>query len=247
MKKIFLIIVIFSIFIEANAQIDTSAKFRDELFNSRRVSFGIKAGLSYSNIYGKDIDYIFASSRTTLFPSFHLGIIVNSMMGKHFWLKHELLLIEKGAGVTLTDSINGNYSSKLRMMSINLFPISPTFHYKGLQIYAGPYLSALMNAQIIRKDQNGNEFTDHSIYGSGSSFEDKFKYLQKFDFGLNAGIEYQFPFGLLIGVKYMQGFVDVFQYANSYTFNANTSRTNIKIYNQSLLLSVGYSLGKKIK
>jgi len=45
----------------------------------------------------------------------------------------------------------------------------------------------------------------------------------------------------------MQGFVDVFQYANSYTFNANTSRTNIKIYNQSLLLSVGYSLGKKIK
>jgi hypothetical protein len=248
MKKIIFIFIILFVLIKANAQIntDTTAKFRNELFNKGRVSFGIKAGFTSSTLYGSEISYIFADSKTEYLPGFHVGIMVNSMAGKYFWMKHELLLVKKGAGVTLTDSINGNYSSKLQMLSLNLFPISPTFHYKGFQVYAGPYLGALINAQIKRKDANGNDYNDRSIFGSGLQFEDKYprsKYLQKIDFGINAGIEYQFPFGLFIGAKYMQGFVEVFQYANALTFQDNKDK--IKIYNRSLMLSVGYSFRAK--
>lgn len=226
-----------------SAQTDTSAKARNELFNKGNVSFGLKVGYTQSNIYGNDISYMFADSKTTNLSSFHAGIIINSMMGKYFWLKHELLVVQKGAGVTLTDSINGNFTSSLKMLSLNLFPISPCFHFKGFQLYAGPYISALMNAQITRKDKNGKDYQDHSVFGDGSQFENKSKYLQKMDFGINAGIEYQFPFGLFVGAKYTQGFSDIFQYANTYTFN--DPKKEIKIYNRSFLLSIGYSFIKR--
>jgi hypothetical protein len=224
----------------AHTSIDTTIKFRNELFGKGNLSFGLKAGFTQSNIFGSEIQYIFAERKTNTIQSFHAGMVVNSMIGKFFWLKHELLLIQKGAGVTMHDSINGNYSSSLKMLSLNLFPFSPAFHYKGFQLYAGPYISNLINASIIRKDSLGKSFNDKSIYGGGGQFEDKKKYLQKFDFGINAGIEYQFPFGLLIGAKYTHGFTDIFQYANSYTFH-DPKTSNIKIYNRALLFSVGYS------
>ncbi|HSZ72995.1 MAG TPA: porin family protein [Cytophagaceae bacterium] len=223
--------------------VDTTAKFRNELFSTGRVSFGLKAGFTLANIGGSDVGNTFADSKTDYLPSFHAGIMVNSMMGKYFWLKHELLIIQKGAGVTLQDSTNGKYSSTLKMLSLDLFPFSPTFHVKGFQLYAGPYASVLIDAQIKRKDNNGQYYEDHSIFGDGSQFENKSKYLQKFDFGINAGIEYQFPFGVALGIKYTHGFVDIFQYANSYTLNDGDKR--IKIYNRSLLFSIAYSFGQK--
>jgi hypothetical protein len=243
MRNILYILLFVCISITVRSQTDTSAKARNELFRKGNVSFGLKVGYTQSNIYGSDINYIFANNNTSNLASFHVGITINSMVGKYFWLKHELLIVQKGAGVTLTDSINGNYSSALKMLSLNLFPISPCFHFKGLQLYAGPYISALLDAQITRKDKSGKEYQDHSVFGDGSQFENKSKYLQKMDFGLNAGIEYQFPFGLLIGAKYTQGFSNTFQYANTYTFN--DPKKEIKIYNKAFLVSIGYSFVKR--
>ena len=242
MRNLIYILLLFCLSISVKAQIDTSAKTRNELFRKGRVSFGLKVGYTQANIYGSDINYIFADSKTNYIQSYHAGITVNSMVAKYFWFKHELLVIQKGAGITLNDSINGNYHSTLKMLSLNLFPISPCFHFKGFQLYAGPYISTLLNANILRKDSNGKEYQDHSIYGDASQFESKFKFLQKFDFGLNVGVEYQFPFGLFIGAKYTYGFTDIFQYANSYTFQ--DPKRDIKIYNKSFLLSIGLSFVK---
>jgi hypothetical protein len=254
MKNIVIILVFVGLSLAANAQsnkeallkknaIDTTAKFRNELFRKGRVSFGVKVGFTYANIAGSDVGNTFASSNTDYLPAFHAGIMVNSKIGKYFWLKHELLVVQKGAGVTLKDSTNGSYSSTLKMLSLDLFPFSPTFHYKGFQLYAGPYASILIDAQIKRKDNHGQYYQDHSIFGDGSQFEDKSKYLQKIDFGINAGIEYLFPFGVSLGIKYTHGFVDIFQYANSYTLNDGNKR--IKIFNRAFLFSIAYNFGKK--
>ena len=245
MKYLIYILLFFCTNVVTIAQTDTSLKARNETFRKGNVSFGLKVGYTQSNIYGSDINYIFSDSKTSNLSSFHIGIVINSMAGKYFWLKHELLAIEKGAGVILNDSINGNYNSSLKMLSLNLFPISPCFHFKGFQLYVGPYVSALLNAQITRKDGNGKDYQDHSIFGDGSQFENNTKYLQKMDFGLNAGIEYQFPFGLFIGAKYTQGYSNVFQYANSINFK--DPKKEIKIYNQSFLLSIGFSFVKHRK
>lgn len=90
---------------------------------------------------------------------------------------------------------------------------------------------------------NSYDFVD---IGEGGNDESKQKYLQKFDFGFNVGIEYQFSFGLLVGLKYTHGLTDIFQYANSYTFD-DPKTGNIKIFNRSFLFSLGYKLTGKGK
>jgi hypothetical protein len=230
------------------SEIDSAEAYQEKQFKIGKVTFGFKAGYTHSNLYGNELDYIFASSKTNWLPSFHAGFIVNTQWGKYFWLKHELLVNQRGAKVSLSDSAHGDYHSNLKMLYLDLHPVSPAFHIKGFQIYAGPYVSALTHACIQRKDENGKLFNDKSIFGDAgnSEGEGENKYLQKFDFGLNAGIEYQFPFGLLIGIKYNHGFTDIFQYANSYT-NGDTKVDNIKIYNKALMVSLGYSFVKNKK
>jgi hypothetical protein len=231
---------------QSKTESDTTAAYFNKLLKSGKVTFGLKGGFTYGNLYGSETDYIFADSKTTYLPSFHAGIVVNSQVGKYFWLKHELLVNQRGAGVILNDSINGKFNSQIKMLYLDLFPISPTFHIKGFQIFTGPYVSLLTNATIKRKDQNGNEYSDRSIFGDPKNFEEENKYLQKFDFGIHAGLEYQFPFGLFIGAKYMHGFTDIFQYANSYTLD-DPKTDRIKIYNHALMFSIGYAGNKVIK
>jgi hypothetical protein len=227
----------------SNTVLDTTENFRNQLFESGRVTFGLKAGYTHGNFYGSEIDDIFADGTTQWISGFHVGILVNSEISDYFWLKHELIFSQRGAVVALFDSLNGNYSSKLKTYYVDLYPLNLTFHYKGFQLYGGPYISLLTYANIQRKNDNGVLFNDESIFGDASQFEDNSKYLQKFDFGMNFGIEYQFPFGLFIGAKYNHGFTDIFQYANSYTLN-DPKTTPIKIYNRAFLFSVGYSFCK---
>jgi hypothetical protein len=227
-----------------NDTVDNEKQFKKKYSSVGRITFGLKAGYNHNNIYGSELNYMFANNQTQWLSGFHVGAQVNTQCNKYFWLKHELLFSTRGASVTLTDSINGNYTSKLKTYYLDLFPASTTFHVKGFQLYAGPYVSLLTSATIQRKDEKGNPVNDKTIYGDGSNNESERKYLQKFDFGIHAGIEYQFPFGLLIGAKYMNGFIDIFQYANSYTFQ-DTKTDRIKIYNQSVMISLGYSFCPK--
>jgi hypothetical protein len=233
---------------KANTVIDTTENFRNQLFKSSSVTFGLKAGYTQGNFYGSEIDYIFAEGKTKWIAGFHAGMLVNSKVSKYFWLKHELIFSQRGAVVILFDNLNGNYSSKLKTYYLDLYPLNPTFHYKRFQLYGGPYISLLTHANIQRKNENGKLYSDKSIFGDAANSEadDENKYLQKFDFGMNFGIEYQFPSGLLIGAKYNHGFTDIFQYANSYTLD-DPKTTPINIYNRDFLFSVGYSFGKKVK
>ncbi len=246
MNKLLFILFFFSLALNAQAQIDTTQSFRHQLFSKGYVAFGIKAGYSIADIHGKDIDFIFANKQTKNLSAFHAGIFLDANIGRFFSLKHELIINQRGAGVVLNDSLSGNYDSKLAMLYLDLFPISPTFHYKNFQLYAGPYVSVLMNAYLQRKNTENRIYKDKSIFGEGGNDESEQKYLQKFDFGLNVGAEYQFPSGLLVGWRYNYGLTDIFQYANSFTFD--DSKTNsIKIFNQSFWFSIGYKLTGKGK
>ena len=210
------------------------------------LQFGIKAGWNYSNLYGKEIDYMFADGKTEYQSGFHAGIFVDTRMSKHFGLKHELLFSQKRIGVSLTDANDEMYQSKLTTSYLDLMPVSLTFQAGGLQLYAGPYVSALLNANVQRRDENGNIYKDKNIYGTPDNDETETRYLQKFDFGANLGIEYCFSSGLSLGARYMHGFTDIFQYANSYT-NGDTKTNNIKIYNRGWMLSIGYAFGNAKK
>ncbi len=210
-----------------------------------KVSLGAKVGYSHSKFYGTQMDYIFADGQAGWLAGFHVGLEVNSKLSRRFWLKHEILLVQRGAKVKLQDSLSGIYDSKLKTYYIDFYPASPTFHYKGLQVTFGPYVSALVAAVADRKNANGSYFKDHDyFFGTADNSEAKDRYLQKFDFGILAALSYEFKTGLSIGLAYTRGITDIFQYANSYTFT-DPKTDKIRIHNQALMLSLGYRLSGK--
>lgn len=205
-----------------------------------RLSVSIMAGLNYSGLYGKDLAYVFGTGPAGNKTGYHIGLVLDHNITAHFGLKHALLFNHIQAGLTLIDSINSPYNSVLKMSYLELQPANITYRFKGLQVYAGPYLSALLRAAIDRKDEQGRYFNDKSIYGTPGDNESKDKYLQKFDCGLHAGLAYRFDFGLSLSAGYSLGLADIIQYANSYTLGDNRN-DNIRLYNRGCRLSIGYT------
>lgn len=220
---------------------DTSSFAKNQLFVKDKVSLGVQAGLNYSSLYGKEIDYIFANKQTEFATGFHFGLVVDNQVGERWMLRHALIFNHKAAGVQLSDSIQGPYRTKLKMSYLEFQPANVVFQLKNFQLYAGPYISALLNAHVQRKDEDGRFFKDTDIYGSPGNDESESRYLQKYDFGFNAGLEYQLRSGFTIGARYAHGLTDLFQYANSYSLE-DSKNDKIKIYNKSLGLYVFFSV-----
>ncbi len=203
------------------------------------TSFAIKGGWLQSTLKGSDAKLLASDGIIEKKNNFFIGISVDNSLGKYFGLKHELFYQSYGAKFNrkIDDIV---IPATLEMHSLRLNPISPTFKLGGLQIYAGPYINMLMYSSITAIDEDGNTYKDHSIFGSADNDEEDQPYLQKMDYGLTAGIEYQFNFGLLVGAQYNRGFASLFDNSNAYGIEGNSGRKNLKIYNQNIGIYIGY-------
>lgn len=197
-------------------------------------TFGISAGINKSSLYGSNIDSLSTGGSAKSSNGATIGITLDNKISKYFGLKHEVFYSQKNITLQLNDSINGDFKSKLKRQYIELFPISPTFYYKGIQLYAGPYIAVLLNASIERKDADGNLYTDRSIFGTGQAPS---QYSQKMDAGFVAGLNYEFSNGFNFGARYIRGFVPLIE-------NANT-KPQWKIYNESFFVTLGYTFKNK--
>ncbi len=204
------------------------------------VTWGVKFGLTQAHLRGDDLGRLSSDGTSTSMPGLQFGVTLNSMISERFWLKHELMATQKAAGIALKDSVNGQYKTDLKWWCMDLFPISACWNYRGFRAYAGPYLSVLVDARIRRKDDAGQFENDHSIFGSGRNFQRQSNYMQKFDYGINVGLEYGFKNGLNISARYTRGFAEMFDWANSLTVGKSTDPTSISIYTDYLNISVGY-------
>jgi Outer membrane protein beta-barrel domain len=201
------------------------------------ATFGVKIGAVSPSLRGKDVDSISNAGPAKSLQGITFGVFANSRVGKHVWLKHEVMYSNRQMTVQLKDAHNPTYSANYGRHYIDIFPMSPTFHIKGFQLYAGPYFGILSQAWVNRKDSSGVAHKDYSVFGSGTQF---YKQHQKFDLGLVTGVEYEFGFGLNLGIKYVLGYVPVIEYANANTFN--DPHTVFRIYNSYLSATVGYTL-----
>jgi hypothetical protein len=199
---------------------------------------GFKVGVNQPQLWGNDVNSTF-NSPTSDMVNFIAGLSVNSKTGKYFWLKHDIQYSKKFITVQMNDIVNGNYASKFKRHYIEIYPVSPAFHFKGFQLFAGPYVGVLLNASIQRKDATGRLYDDSTIFGTPVQNSN---YAQKFDYGYVLGVEYEFPFGVNLGFRYTKGFVPVIEDAQS--------QQQLSIYNNFTSLTVGYSFtgyGKKGK
>lgn len=193
------------------------------------ITFGISGGINWTSLTGRDIDSLSNDGSQKSLIGQSIGITLDNKTSKYFGLKHELFYCQRIMSIKIDDGINPEFSSKFKRQYIDIFPVSPTLYYKGLQVYAGPYLGVLLNASIQRKDADGNLYTDKSIYGSGEASSN---YSQKMDAGFVAGLNYEFKNGINLGGRFIRGFVPIIE-------NANTKQ-QWKIYNESFFITIGY-------
>ena len=194
------------------------------------LTFGVSGGLNWTSLTGKNINNLSNEGYQKSSIGQTIGITLDNNISKYFGLKHELFYSRRFILIKIDDEINPEFTSKFKREYIDIFPASPSFYYKGFQVYAGPYLGMLLNASLQHKDVNGNTYTDKSIYGTG---EVTSNYSQKMDVGFVAGLNYELPNGLNFGARFIRGFVPLLE-------NANTKQ-QWKIYNESLFVTMGYT------
>ncbi len=203
------------------------------------TSFGIKAGWIQSDLYGKHLDQWAVDGKTDKQDSFFVGFSVSNSVGKHFALRHELFYQQYGAGFDRELEEDVVIEAQLKMKGLRINPISPTFKWGGLEIYAGPYINVLLESSITALDENGNKYKDYEIFGTGPEDTEDYKYLQKMDYGFVAGIDYVFKKRFSIGAYYSRGFAPIFDNANSYGLEGTPGIKTLKIYNESYGVSLG--------
>ena len=202
--------------------------------NTITKPFTIKAGYQQTDLHGNALESLSTDGYTKALNSFMVGVSYHSEISKYFSLMHELNFNIHGSEVQLSDDVNGTYDSSLKMNSLQLQPLNLTLRISGFQIYVGPYTSALLDASITRKDENGDRYKDKSIFGKPDEETEENKYLQKIDFGATAGLLFELNKTISLGVRYTHGLAPI--------FDNTTEQKSIKIYNKSWGVVVGYNL-----
>ncbi|MCC9074489.1 PorT family protein [Flavobacterium sp. F-65] len=197
-------------------------------------TFGISAGTNWSSLTGKDIESLSSDGAAKSAIGQTIGITLDNKTATYFGFKHELFYSRRSTTITIDDGVNPEFDSWFKRQYIDLFPVSPTLYYKGIEVYAGPYLGLLMNASVQRKDENGNTYTDKTIYGTAEATGN---YSQKMDAGFVAGLNYGLPNGINIGARYSRGFVPILE--------DSESKHQLKIYNESFFVTIGYKFNKR--
>ncbi|MDY0099156.1 MAG: porin family protein [Bacteroidales bacterium] len=183
-------------------------------------TYGVKAGLNFSNMLMKDDDHTY-SDDYEMKPGFHLGPVAEIPI-------NDLLSFETG----LIFSAKGfKYSEDSYDMKLNLFyldiPLTAKARYDAGfgNIYGliGPYLGIGLTGKSVYEDED--EPVD---WGSDSDDDD----LKRLDFGLTVGAGVEIN-SIVVGLSYGLGLANI----------SPDTDGGFKINNRVLGLSVGYWFG----
>lgn len=194
---------------------------------SQKSNFGLRVGASKAWFVGSDYDKAdSASSIGTLYKPTG-GFYINVHVNDYFWLKTEFNYVNRAFSTH-----NKKFDKMLKndFHYIDVYPVSPAFHFKGAQLFVGPAISVLITS--VRDTINATTGEIKRI--SDSELEG----YNRYDVGFVAGFEYEFNFGLNLGVRYTHGFTARYQ-------PAAPSNIRNEWFNRGLYFTLGYSFGKK--
>jgi len=232
MKKVILLFFFLSLPLWSWSQVEEPIK--------GKMSFGIKAGWNQSTIYGSDLDFLSPDEKVKEYDHFLIGLTTATQINEYFGLKHEIYFQNYGAKFKREKEEGQKYYATLKMTSLKIQPVLPTFTHKDFEFYAGPYINVLLNGSITAQDEYGNNYKDKKIFGSGDEDTEEYKYLQKMDYGWTIGLDYKIKERFSIGVFYSRGLAPIFDNANTYGVQNNKGMKDLKIYNKSFGASLGY-------
>jgi hypothetical protein len=188
------------------------------------ANLGFRAGISQSRFYGSDYKDTSAYYSSVIQPT--IGIFVNYYLSKNWWVKTEFNFMNRS--FDRKDELDNKFRENFYYIDIH--PVTPAYHYKGFQLFIGPAVSLLVTS---KKDSLNSVTNDIITYGDANLIEKN-----RYDLGFVAGMEYEFRERYNIGFRYTRGFTPIYQTA----VNASSST---KWFNESFLLTLGYSIGIK--
>lgn len=204
-----------------------------------KVGFSIKAGYLNSTLKGDDKSFLASDGKINSFNNFFAGVSVDNPIGKRFSLKHEFFYQNHGG--KFKRELSGDIlDAELSMHSLRLNPISLAYRIGDLHVFVGPYINMLLSSSITAIDEQGNVFKDHDIFGTETDVQENGSFLQNMDYGFVIGAEYQLDFGGIIGVQYSRGLASIFDNSHAYENFGPDGPDDLKIYNQTLGVYLGY-------
>lgn len=188
-----------------------------------QISFSPEIGLNLSKYVGED-----ANSNDKVIPGFKVGANVNIPVATNFYVAPGLFYSTKGSknefsllGITTTTTQTVGYLE----LPINLMYRMPLGSNGAFFVTAGPYLAYGLNGSSMT-EIGGNKSDKLDI-----KFGDGLTERKPFDYGFNAGVGYETPYGFYVRAQYGMGLASF----------SNVDNYDVK--NSSIQLGIGYNLG----
>ena len=202
-------------------------------FAQTKPSFGVKAGLSYAGLQGDAVKSLgnlldFSNGRITTGnrTGYFAGGYISLPISKNILIEPGLYYTQKGyelkgaLNIKGLDFLGANAKSQLQSQYLDI-PILIKADLGGLQIFAGPQFSYLMNANL-RTTAGALGF---NLLNNNTDATAQFN---RWDAGVTGGIGYQFTNGLNLSASYDYGLskIDV--------------NKNLNAYNRGLKVGIGF-------
>ena len=202
-------------------------------FAQTKPSFGVKAGLSYAGLQGDAVKSLgnmldFSNGRITTGnrTGYFAGGYISLPISKNILIEPGLYYTQKGyelkgaLNIKGLDFLGANAKSQLQSQYLDI-PLLIKADLGGLQLFAGPQFSYLMNANL---------HTTAGALGFNllNNNTDATAQFNRWDAGVTAGIGYQFINGLNLSASYDYGLskIDV--------------NKNLNAYNRGLKVGIGF-------
>lgn len=167
----------------------SNAQNKGDNSTSRAASFGVKGGVNFATITGKDFDS--PDART----SFHVGVVGEMPISDMFSIQAEALYSGQGYKSAVPGMVSGE-KAEYQLDYINVPVLAKIYIAKGFSIEAGPQVSFKVNEEF---DFNPN----------GDSGDVKRDQAEDLEFGVAGGITFQTSMGLFATGRYIYGVTDI--------------------------------------
>jgi hypothetical protein len=167
-----------------------SIVFTPFVLNAQEVNYGLKGGLTISNLYIDRDELDDENSRIGM----HAGLFSQFMILNTFGIQPEFIYTTKGSEASYTGVFNQKVDFRLNYIDIPvLFVLRPI---EIIEFYAGPYMGFLINSNIKYSGV---------LSGEDELDRDHFKTI---DYGLAGGVALNFGH-LQAGVRYNLGLQEI--------------------------------------
>lgn len=206
MKKLVLVMVcvLSTLAVSAQRASSSSSSFFSTEKASDGVRFGVRTGLNFANISGKDM------VDTDMRTSFHVGVIADIPLMQSLYIQTGLYVTEKGW--KYEENYYYKWEEKYNPMYLEI-PILASYRYNfndatQLQFNVGPYLAYGIggSGKYEKTDDGGTDSYECDFFGKESEDKEGGK---RFDYGLQIGLGFTFAKHYYVGCAYEFGLTKI--------------------------------------